>query len=80
MNGSLYKMTKKVTELNYSEDVVKNILNQAINGLEYLHRHNIIHRDLKSDNILYNSKGEIKIADFGTAAALGCEKEQKESL
>lgn len=36
-------------------------------GLSALHEQNIIHRDLKADNILYNNKGELKICDFGLA-------------
>lgn len=38
---------------------------QILRGLEYCHSHNILHRDLKSENILINKNGEIKIADFG---------------
>ena len=50
------------------------ILSQILQGLYHLHSKKLIHRDLKSDNILVNTKGEIKIADFGFAAQLTIEK------
>ena len=36
-------------------------------GLQHIHGHDLIHRDIKPDNVLISIDGKIKIADFGTA-------------
>jgi CD48 antigen len=41
-------------------------------GMKYLHSRNIIHRDLKPGNLLIDDKGQIRIADFGTAKLEDC--------
>ena len=53
--------------LKYPENVVKYILRKSLEGFHYLHEKDIIHRDIKSDNILVSEEGEIKVADFGFA-------------
>ncbi|KAI5286862.1 hypothetical protein KEM54_006449 [Ascosphaera aggregata] len=50
---------------------VKTILRQIIAGTDYLHSHWIMHRDLKTSNILLNNRGEVKLADFGMARYFG---------
>ncbi len=46
---------------------IKYIFYQILSGMAYLHKNKIIHRDIKSSNILMNHKGEIKIGDYGLA-------------
>ena len=49
----------------FSETCIKYILWQTLRGLHFLHDNQIVHRDIKSENILVNSKGMIKLSDFG---------------
>ncbi|EEQ92022.1 CMGC/CDK protein kinase [Blastomyces dermatitidis ER-3] len=49
----------------------KTLLLQIISATEFLHSHWIIHRDLKTSNLLMNNRGEIKLADFGMARYYG---------
>lgn len=50
---------------------IKTLLLQLTSAVEFLHDHWILHRDLKTSNILMNNRGEIKIADFGMARFCG---------
>jgi len=61
--GSIGACLKKQGKLGVS--VVKSFTAQIIAGLEYLHQTDILHRDLKADNILVDPQGICKISDFG---------------
>lgn len=52
-------------------DVVKSFMYQLLRGLAFCHSHNVLHRDLKPQNLLINKNGELKLADFGLARAFG---------
>ncbi|KAK8951123.1 Mitogen-activated protein kinase kinase kinase NPK1 [Platanthera zijinensis] len=52
---------------SFPEAVIRMYTRQILQGLEYLHRNKIIHRDIKGANILVDNKGCIKLADFGAS-------------
>ena len=52
-------------------DVLGKITEAILNGLNYLYEtHRIMHRDIKPSNVLVNSKGHIKLCDFGVSGEL----------
>ena len=52
------------------EEAVINIIMQIGSALQHAHENNIVHRDIKSQNILVSDTGSVKVADFGIARAV----------
>jgi serine/threonine-protein kinase len=46
-----------------------NVFEKVCEAIEYIHRHGVIHRDIKSNNIKVSSQGQVKLLDFGIAKA-----------
>lgn len=55
--------------LGFSEASILGVFVQVARALEYVHAEGVVHRDLKSSNILLTAKGIVKVADFGVAKA-----------
>lgn len=52
---------------SFPEPVIRMYSRQLLQGLEYLHKNGIMHRDIKGANILVDNQGRIKLADFGAS-------------
>ncbi|KAI5788898.1 kinase-like domain-containing protein [Peziza echinospora] len=53
--------------VDFSLSEVKCLMKQLMEGVEYIHKQDIIHRDIKMSNLLYTHNGVLKLADFGMA-------------
>lgn len=63
--GDLLTYVRKRRKLK--EPIARHLFAQIVSGMNYCHRKNVLHRDIKLDNILLNSQGNVKICDFGVS-------------
>ena len=76
--GSLYDVLKRRRDIrSYTKPTqVLDWSRQISNGVDYLHSNKIVHRDLKSPNILFSDQHTLKISDFGISKELGNRRSQ----
>ncbi|XP_067936395.1 serine/threonine-protein kinase PAK 3-like [Watersipora subatra] len=88
MNDSLWivmdyleggSLTSVIEAMELDELCIATITAECLKALCYLHNKRIVHRDIKSDNILMGSNGEVKLTDFGCCAQLHTEQKMRET-
>lgn len=62
------------------EPSIAYICKEVLKGIDWIHQYGRMHRDIKSENILYNMDGEIKITDFGFSAQLTKEYDMRMTI
>jgi len=70
--GDLALQLKAIKQKKYNlgEKTILNWLVQILMALQYIHCRNIIHRDVKPENLLLTSSGTLKLSDFGLSTVL----------
>ncbi|KAF2346253.1 Protein kinase domain, partial [Trinorchestia longiramus] len=66
-NGAL---TDVVLNMRLEEGYIAAICREVLEALEFLHSRNIIHRDIKSDNVLLSNAGEVKLSEFNVGSQI----------
>jgi len=73
-------LTDVIDNNSMNEQQIATVCSETTKGLYHLHSQNIIHRDIKSDNILLNAQGHVKISDFGFCAKLTDQKNKRATM
>jgi cyclin-dependent kinase len=71
IDQDLKKLIDTTNGVGLDIKLVKSFLYQLIKGMEYIHKHKVLHRDLKPQNLLITKDNVLKIADFGLARGYG---------
>lgn len=74
--GSIESLLQKFK--HFPESIVQLFSRQILLGLQYLHEHGVLHRDIKGGNILVDKNGTIKLSDFGSAKMIDVDLDPNE--
>jgi cyclin-dependent kinase-like len=60
----------EATPNGLDSEYIRKIIYQLVKSIQYMHSHEVVHRDVKPENLLINKKDQLKLCDFGFARVL----------
>lgn len=78
--GSITDLSKKLQPRRLPDAIFAYVLHETLKAMQFLHKHGIVHRDIKGQNILMTNEGSVRLIDFGVSAEMSQNQKKRNTF